>query len=187
MNMNNNLNQKQTNMAGMAKLPLIILLGLVIGAGYFLLQGDVKIPFFNDDNTVEVRRLDDYPAKIALSEELEKTQTVIKSEEELVNFLASVDPTGALTLDEKINFDREYLIGTTSKTFTTGGYEFKTRKVYEDKEKNELTVSSVIRKPADDCIVTQELNMFVDIVAISKTDKAVNFETVTETYTCSDE
>ena len=176
-------------MAGMAKLPLIILLGLLVGAGYFLLQGDVKLPFLNDDDAVEVRRLDSYPAKVTLpaSEEKDKTEMIIKSEDELVTFLAAADPASTLTLNEKIDFDREYLIGTTSKTLKTSGYEFKTRRVYEDKEKQELTVSSLMRQPADDCIVNEEFSMFVDLIAISKTNKTVNFETVTETYTCSDE
>ncbi len=174
-------------MQGMGALPLIILLGLIVGAGYFLLQGDIKLPFGRNENTVEVRRLDDYPAKVTLTQEIEKVQTIIKSEADLVNFLATIDPTGTLTLDRKIDFNKEYLIGSTSKAVDTSGYEFKIRKIYLNKENDELTVSSLLRKPSDECQVTPEFSIFVDIVAISKTDKNVSFETVTETYTCSNE
>lgn len=174
-------------MAGAGALPLLIILGLIIGAGYLLIGSDMELPFLKDRRNVEVRRLDGYPRTVSVDQEIDRKQQLIKSEDELIDFLASIDKTNLLTVDEKINFDKEYLIGVTSKTMDKGGNEFKIKKVYVDKEKDELLVSSRLSKPGDDCLVTQELNMLVDIVAISKTDKEVEFETLVETYTCSDE
>lgn len=181
-----NKNKKQ-NTEGMGALPLIVILGLIIGAGYFLLQEDVKLPFLEDKENVEVRRLDDYPITVTLDMEMEKMQKLIKSEDELIDFLASIDKTNTLTVDEKIDYNKEYLIGITSKTLKRGGNEFKIRKVYIDKEKDELLVSSRLKKPGDDCITIEGLNMIVDIVTISKTDREIKFETLIETFTCSDE
>lgn len=179
--------QKHTNMAGMGALPLIILLGLIVVAGYFLLQGDIKIPFLKNTNTVAVRRLADYPAKITLTEEKDKMQSVIKSEDDLVKFLASADPSNKLTINEKIDFNKEWLLGVVSKTVKESGTEFRVKKVYLDKEHNQLSVTSLMRKPGDTCIAVAELSAFVDIVAINKTDKEITFETLTETYTCPNE
>jgi len=163
------------------------LLGLIAGAGYFLLQGDLNLSFLEDRKSVEVRRLDDYPITVPVDQEMEKYQAVIKSDDELINFLASIDKTNALTVNEKIDFEKEYLIGVSSKTLKKGGNEFKIKKVYIDKEKDELLVSSRLRKPSDDCPTTDDMNMVVDIVAISKTDKEIKYETLIETFTCSDE
>ena len=181
------MSKKNQNMNGMGTLPLIVLLGLILGAGYFLLQGDLDLSFLEDKTNVEVRRLDDYPITVPVEQEMEKKQAVIKSDEELISFLASIDKTNALTVNEKIDFEKEYLIGVSSKTLKKGSNEFKVRKVYIDKEKDELLVSSQLRKPSDDCITTDEMNMVVDIVAISKTDKEVKYETLIETFTCSNE
>ena len=174
-------------MDGGGTLPLIILLGLIVGAGYFLLQGDLNLSFLKPKTNVEVRRLDDYPITVSVEQDMRKIQTVIKSDEELISFLASIDKTNALTVNEKINFDKEYLIGITSKTLKKTGNEFKIKKVYIDKEKGGLLVSSRLRKPGDDCITTDEMNMIVDIVVISKTDKEVQYEKLIETINCSDE
>jgi hypothetical protein len=185
VNMNNT--KKQLSAAGTGTVPLIIILGLIIGAGYFLLQGDIKLTFLEDRKNVEVRRLNEYPVTVPLDSEIEKIHSIIKSEDELINFLASIDKTNALTVDEKIDFDKEYLIGVTSKALTKGGNEFRIKKVYIDKEKDELLVSSRLKKPSDNCVTTDELNIIVDIVAISKTDQEVKYETLIETFTCSDE
>jgi len=174
-------------MTGAGALPLLIILGLIIGAGYLLIGGDIEIPFFEDRKHIEVRRLEGYPIAVQVEQEIEKKHEIIKSEEELIDFLASIDRTNVLTVDEKIDFNKEYLVGVTSKTLDKGGNEFKVKKVYVDKEKDEILVSSRLQKPGDDCLTTQELNMVVDIVAISKTDKDVEFETLVETFTCSDE
>lgn len=171
----------------MSGLPVLIVLGLILGAGYFLLGGDFSFPFNEPDTTVEVRRLEEFPINVPLTNKIEKIQTVIKSEKELIAFMAAIDKSNTLSISEKINFDKEYLIGVSSKSFDTGGYEFKIRKIYIDQEKNILLVSSKTIKPGDACIVTQELNTIVDIVAISKTDKVFEFENLIETRTCSDE
>lgn len=178
---------KTNNMAGAGALPLILILGLIIGAGYLLIGGDIELSFLKDKQSVEVRRLDGYPITVPIDESINRKQQILKSEEELINFLTSIDKTNVLTIDEKINFDKEYLIGVTSKTLEKSGNEFKVRKVYIDKEKDQLLVSSKLRKVGDDCLVTEGLNMIVDIVAMSKTDKDVEFETLVETIICSDE
>ncbi len=71
-----------------------------------------------------------------------------------------------------------------TKVFKAGGREFKIKKVYIDKEKDELLVSGRLKRPDDKCVVTQELNSIVDLVAISKTEKNITFETLIETYIC---
>ena len=45
-------------MTGAGALPLLIILGLIIGAGYLLIGGDIEIPFFEDRKHIEVRRLE---------------------------------------------------------------------------------------------------------------------------------
>ena len=185
MSSNNDIQQK--NMSGMSGLPVLIVLGLILGAGYFLLREEINLPFSKPSNTVEVRRLEGFPVNVPLSTELEKIHAVLKSEKELIAFLAAIDKSNTLSVNEKIDFDKEYLIGVSSKAFDTDGHGFKIRKVYINKEKDMLLVSSRTIKPGDSCNVTEGLNTVVDIVAVSKTDQEFDFENLIETQNCSDE
>lgn len=179
--------EKNTNMSGASALPLVIILGLIAVAGYFLLKGEIRLPFLEDKQSVKVRRLDGFPVTVPVTEEREKSDLIIKSEEELISFLSSIDKSNTLTVAEKIDFNKEFLIAMSTKNLDKVGNEFKIRKVYIDKEKDGILVSAKLRKPDDSCIEEPSRNVMVDIVAVSKSDKEFEFETLIETFTCSNE
>ena len=172
-------------MAGVSTLPLIIILGLIFGAGYFLLRGDIDLSKFLEDNrSLEMRRLEDFPAVVPVTTEHEKYRVVIKSDQELIDFLAKVDETNNLALAEKIDYDREMLIGVATENFGVTGHSMKIRKIYMDRDSNSLLVSSMITQPDDSCEVTDYENVAVDLVAVDKTDMPVDFETLRQTDFC---
>lgn len=174
-------------MAGISALPLIIILGLIFGAGYLLLQGEIDLDLFEEDRSLEMRRLDDFPTTVGINEELDKQRAIITTEDELVEFLSNVDESGALSVGEKIDFEKEMLVGVSTKNYETGGYGIKIKRIYIDKENQELLVSSIITKPDETCLVTQSPTAAIDIVAIDKTDMKIDFETMTQTEFCEEE
>lgn len=179
------MNNHEHKMAGVSALPLIIILGLIFGAGYFLLKGDVDLSsFFRDNTTLEMRRLDGFPTVVPVSADREKVQSVIKSEEELIVFLAAVDETNNLSVGEKIDFEKEMLIGVATSAFSETGHSMKIRRIYTDRDSNSLLVSSTITQPGDNCVKAQEWNVAVEIVAVDKTDMPVDFETLRQTELC---
>jgi hypothetical protein len=179
------MNENHNKMAGVSALPLIIILGLILGAGYFLLRGEIDLSsLLGDNSSLEMRRLDGFPTVVPVSVEHEKLQKVIKSEQELIDFLAAVDETNNLSVGEKINFDKEMLIGVATSNFDTSGYSMKIRKIYVDRDSNSLLVSSTITQPGDTCQKDPQLNVAVEIVAVDTTDMPVDFETLRTTEIC---
>jgi hypothetical protein len=164
-------------------IPVAVLVVLIIGAGYFLLKGEIKFPNFGDD-TPEVRRLNGFPTVVYTDKEVDKQRVVITSEEQLNQFLNSVDPTGILQLQEKINFDKEILIGASTKTNPTTGTDLKIKKIYQDKEAKKLQVNLRQSEDADTCEIEQDKNIAVDLVAINKTDWQIDFDVYKEVKQC---
>lgn len=165
-------------------LPVALLILLIIGAGYLLLKGEVKLPdFFNTEP--QVRRLNGFPTVLYTSEKLEKQRLVIKTQEDLQTFLQTVDKTGILQLQEKIDFSREYLLGVSSETVDFTGSTMKIRKVYQDKENKKLIVELRQILNDEECPdIEKDPNIAVDVVAINKTDWDIEFELVKDKKTC---
>ena len=165
-------------------LPLFLILVLILGAGYFLLGDEIKLPKLRKDPT-EVTRLEGYPTFIYNQEDMERQRHVINSREQLNEFLNTIDSTGLLTIKEEIDFDKEMVIAVASSTNPTLGYKIKIKKVIEDQEKGVYTVSIIETEPGESCNEEPEKNIAVDIVRITKTDKDIEFERAKETKECN--
>ena len=174
---------KKTHTLYMSILPIILIVILIIGAGYLLTKGDIKILGLNDD-TIEVTRVKGFPTTFTTNKLIEKQRSIIHNDKELETFLKTIDESGQLKVEDEINFDRVYLVGISSKTFATTGYETKVKKVYKNKEDNTITVLARELKPGDTCKVEQQPNITVDLVSISKTDKKIGFELIKEFDDC---
>lgn len=180
-----NMNEKKLNkMSGLSALPLIIIIGLILGTGYLLLKDSIDLSFLEVSKDLEMERLENFPKTVSVTKDLDKQRAVIKSEEELINFLSYVSKSKELSLGRKVDFKKEMLIGVSTKTNNTGGYSVKIEKIKVDKKTNNLYITSLITKPSDNCVVTQQLNSAVDIVLVSKTNMDVEFETVRTTDLC---
>ena len=69
-------------------LPIFLIFALIAGAGYFLLQGEIKLPWLNQKSTrnISIRRLEGFPTTVYTKDVLAKQRVVIKNEEELLKF-----------------------------------------------------------------------------------------------------
>lgn len=168
-------------------LPLIVIVGLILGAGYFLLADEIKLPSFNKGPTI--RRLEGFPTIVYTEEnqDSEKKRLVLKSQQELDDFLNTIDKTGLLTMKDKINFEKEYLIAVATDVEAPEDHKVKIRKVYEDKKTKTLLVSITETFPNDDCAPELAPHIGVDIVAINKTDWKIDFEKVKDVLECKAE
>ena len=166
----------------MSYLPLILIILLVLGAGYFLMADDIKLPKFNKGP--QIRRLEGFPTLIYSEGPIEKQRKVIKSEEELNEFLNFIDPTGLLTLKESINFEEEYVIAVSSETEKDEEHKIKIRKVYEDKEDTTLLVSIQETFGGPECTVEEDAHVAVELVVINKTDWEIDFERIKKELPC---
>lgn len=167
------LPQNKSLILYMSLLPVFLIIALIIGAGYFLMKDDFKLPkIFN--NEPQVRRLEGFPTATAQTG-VSKERRVIRSQTELDDFLKVVG-NGNLKLNEHIDFEKEYILAASTETQNSGGVRLKVRKLYEDKEANKLIVSLRESHPGAECSVTMALNTPIDMVAISKTDKDISFE-----------
>lgn len=164
-------------------IPVVLVIGIILGTGYFLMKGEIKLPSFGRRIT-EVRRLKGFPTNIYTSEDIKKQRTIITNEDELSEFLNSVDSTGQLVVPENINFEKEFLAGVSTQTRDTTGYEITVKKVYADKKNKSLLISLRETRPAETCEVESESNVAIDLVALTKTDWNIDFEKVTEYDNC---
>jgi hypothetical protein len=171
----------------MSLLPVVLIVILIIGAGFFLLEGDViKLPGARDDNYIQTRRLNGFPTTINTEKDLKqsKMRKVITSKEELYSFISSIDPLNTFTLSEEPNFDKEVVLAVTSGSQTLEGNAVKIRRVYLDKKNNSILVSIKQTSVDEDCENTLGNNIPVDLVAMDKTELKIEFENQKEDAPC---
>jgi hypothetical protein len=177
----NDFNQKAN--LRISLIPLVILIILILGAGYLLLEGEIKLPKFN--RGPQIKRLEGFPTIVYTDKEVEKQRKVIKSEQELTEFLNLIDPSGLLEVRDKIDFNKEYLLAATTGTENETGHSVKIRKVYEDKNNKTLLVSIAEEESGSNCDVEMDKNISVDIASISKTDWTINFDRTKQIIQCN--
>jgi len=170
------MTNKQHTILNMSLLPLAILLVLIIGVGYFLLKGEIKLPKFNKGP--QIGRLENFPTVLDTTKDLGKMRVVIKSEAELANFLNTVDGDNQLSVKEKINWDKQYVIAVATSTNAESGHKIKVSKAYENKEGKSLRIILTETEKGDNCDVEIGKNVAIDLVTITKTDYKINFERV---------
>lgn len=163
-------------------IPLIVIIGLILGAGYLLLGEDIKLPKLNGEP--KITRLEGFPTNLGVQKDMDKKRITIHNEEELNQFLNEVDSAGLLTTKDNINFDKQILVGASTKTLDEEGHTFKIRKVYKDEESRKLLVSLVRTDPDETCETTKDKNIWIDLVAIDKTDWDIDFELVKKIEDC---
>lgn len=168
------MTKKQNTILNMSLIPLGIILILILGVGYFLLQGEIKLPKFNKGP--QIGRLENFPVVLETTKDLEKIRKVIKSEAELDEFLNTVDGENQLNVKEKINWDRQYVIAVTSSTNEESGHRIKVARAYENKAEKKLLIKITEVEKGEGCEVEAVKNLAVDLVTITKTDYEIDFE-----------
>lgn len=179
------IDNKQRAALKVSLFPIVLLVGLILGIGYFLLQGEISLPKLNRGPTIQ--RIAGFPTVIYSDREMQKERRVIRSEEELNEFLNYVDETGLLDVKENVNFDKNVIVAVSTETNEEVDHGIKIDKVYEDKEKNEILIQFNEIKPGDSCKKEYDKNIAVDMVIISETEMDIEFEKITKVVECEDE
>ncbi|MBW6441565.1 hypothetical protein K0B04_01475 [Patescibacteria group bacterium] len=179
------IDDKQRASLKVSLIPLVILIGLILGAGYFLLQGEINLPKLNKGPTIQ--RIEGFPTVIYSDREMEKQRKVITNEQELNEFLNLVDETGLLSVKESINFDKNIVLAVASSTNDRVGHKIKIKSLYEDKEDRKILVEFEEMNPDGDCEMELDPNITVDMVMLSKTDWEIDFEKITKVLECEKE
>ena len=173
---------KQDAILRISLIPLVVIIGLILGAGYLLMEGEVKLPKLSKGP--QITRLEGFPTVVYTSDMLEKQRLVIKSEEELTEFLNYIDPSGLLEVNEKIDFEKEYLLGVSTQTEDETEHQLRVRKVYENKRDKQMLVSIRETEAGGTCDVEMDSNVSVDLVSVSKTELDVEFERIKQVLEC---
>jgi hypothetical protein len=171
------------NKLNISVLPLLILVALILGAGYLLTKDEIELPSFTEERT-ERSKIEGYPLVYETERQIEKSRSVIKSEEELTAFLRNIDPDGILEVRRNIDWGNEYVLGVSSKTFAEFNHKYKIHKLEENTEEEALKV--IIRRtdPGDSCELEPGNNVIVDFAVISATDWNISFEEYENTREC---
>jgi hypothetical protein len=168
------MTNKQHAILNMSLLPLAIILVLILGVGYFLLQGEIKLPKFN--RGPQIGRLENFPTVLDTTKDMEKIRKVLKSEAELDEFLNTVDGENQLSVKEKINWDKQFVLAVTTSTNEESGHKIKIAKAYENKTDKTLLIRVTEVEKGGGCDVEKGKNIAIDLVTITKTDYTIEFE-----------
>lgn len=166
-------------------LPIIAIAILIAAAGFLLTMDDLELPWMPSDK-VTATHLVNFPREVPTLQELEKDRKVLKSQDELENYLKTIDPTGSTRVEEDIDFNRYFVVAANTETLTEDGYKMKIRRIYEDKEENELKVMILLTEPGDTCETQEVTNVVVDMVKVRKTDMNFSFGREKQTKECGD-
>ncbi len=166
-------------------LPIIAIAILIAAAGFLLTKDDLELPWMPSDK-VTATHLVNFPREVPTLQELEKDRKVLKSQDELNNYLKTIDPTGSTRVEEDIDFNRYFVVAANTETLIEDGYKMKIRRIYEDKEENELKVMILLTEPGDTCETQEVTNVVVDMVKVKKTDMNFSFGREKQTKECGD-
>ena len=178
------MNKNQKAHLNVSLIPLAIIISLILGAGFFLLKDEINLPKFNKGPTM--RRIEGFSSLIYVDDdfEIERQKKVIKSREELNEFLNSIDKSGLLEVKESINFEKEFIIAVNSEVHEETGHRTKIGKIYEDVTENRLLVLVEEKEAGDSCKTDPDRNVTLDIIAVSKTDLRISFDRVKKVEEC---
>ena len=178
------MNDKEKAQLNVSLIPLVIIVGLIFGAGYFLLKDEVSLPKFNRGPTM--RRLEGFSTLVYVDDdfEIERKKLVIKNQEELSEFLNAIDKSGLLELKENIDFSKEMILAVNSTVHEETGHRTKIDRIYEDATESRLIVLVEEKEAGDTCDEDPDRNITLDIVALSKTDLDITFDRVKKVEEC---
>lgn len=182
VNMSKKDNEKFSLTLYISLLPIVILVLLILGAGYFLTEGEFKLP---SSDEFSARSVEGFPTTVLTTNVLDKQREIISSQEELDAFLARIDSAGQIKVNDSINFNKEVVLAVTTETLDTDGYKLKVDKLYNDTDDNKIVVKLLLTEPGETCEVESATNVAVDLVAIKKTDKQIDFERFKRTKECN--
>ncbi len=92
---------KKTTTLNISLLPIVVIVLLILGAGYFLVKDDIDLSkIFNREP--KVRRLEGFPVVINTNQILDKQRTLVKSQAELDTFLKAIDPSATMINNDNI-------------------------------------------------------------------------------------
>ncbi|OGC51231.1 hypothetical protein A2709_01920 [candidate division WWE3 bacterium RIFCSPHIGHO2_01_FULL_43_9] len=181
-------NKGSLSKSSMNLVPVLLISILIVSAGYLLLKDTLQLPWFKTEKTMEITRLVGYPTTIETQKDLKKTRMVLKSSDELRNYLQSidiVDEEAYNQLNSQVDFAKETLIAASSDTQEETESTIKIKRVALDRDNNVLAVTIVQSKPDATCIPEIKKNILVDFVKITKTDKEFDFDAIKETRSCN--
>lgn len=175
--------------SSMNLVPVILIFVLILGAGYLLLKDTLKLPWFRNDNTIEITRMEGFPRAWVSEKEIEKVRRVIENKAELQEFFDYADMTSdQASLDAvlaQVDFDKELVLGVTSDTKEETESLIRVKRVEIDKVKKKLTVQIIQYKPDSTCVPEIKKNILVDIVKIDRSDNEIDFDVIQQTRSCN--
>jgi hypothetical protein len=168
--------------------PLILIFVLILAAGYLLLKDTLKLPWFRDDSTIEITRMEGFPRAWLTEKEVAKVRRVIENEAELQEFFEYADMTSDQTalssVLAEVDFNKELVIGVTSDTQEETEGLLRVKRVEIDKEEKNLNVQLIQYKPDETCVPEIKKNVLVDIIKIERSDNEIDFDVVKQSRSC---
>lgn len=168
--------------------PVVLIFALILGAGYLLLKDTLKLPWFRNDNTLEITRMEGFPRAWLTDKEVEKTRRVIENKAELQEFFDYADMSSdQATLEavlSRVDFDKEVLLGVTSDTREETEGMIRIKRVEIDKAKKRLYARIIQYRPDSTCAPEIKKNILVDIVKIDRSDNKIEFDVVKQERSC---
>jgi hypothetical protein len=168
--------------------PVVLIFVLILGAGYLLLKDTLKLPWFRNDATVEITRLEGFPRAWETQKAVRKDRRVITSDQELRDFFAYTGMEDDASLNAilgKVNFATEFLLAVASDTQEETESLLRIKRVEIDKVGKKLNVGLIQYRPDITCVPEIKSNVLIDIVKISKSDNEIGFDVVQETRGCN--
>lgn len=169
-------------------LPILIVVAIIILAGYPLLKGSINLPWQKKDKKIQVTRMEGFPRSWETEKPIKKSYRVIQNQAELEEFFNYADMSSQQDLLNNIlsnvNFNKEQILAAVSDVQEEMGNQIKIKKIEEDKEDRTLKVTVLQTKQDKTCIPEIKNNVLIDIVKIDKTNYKIDFDTLRQTKSC---
>lgn len=164
-------------------IPVIVIVVLIGVLGAVLMKENILDLFDSSKNALT--RIEAYPKVIKSNKNIERERAVITSKEEFDALAAKIlDNPSELAFPE-VNFEKENLLVVTTQKNETTGYTIKVKSAKKNEAENKLEILIQLNKPGESCVNSEEPNIAVDIVKISKDSGQVSFDKEEKTVECN--
>ena len=163
-------------------IPAVIIIILIIVSGVVLMKGNILNIFKSSGNSLT--RIDNFPVIVKSNKKIEKQRDIVNTQEEFNNLMNNILDDSSKVKTPNVDFSKNRLLVVSTATNETTGFGIKIKSILKTGQVGKLDAIIEFQKPGDNCQITNEPNVAIDVVQLTKDSGEITFDKEEKTVAC---